>query len=210
MIERVAYFAKSEEVDDFFGFEIVDSLLYKANYNITPGLKVPVLLPGNKEEDMMFDAIPWGKLQGEGNEKLTIEKEAVELNLKAGHAVACLILISGFFIWKNSKEKGYPFLVRMLNQPFMAVAGLFYEKDNYVQIVTTESNPLIQPMSEKMPLILNKTLSLKWIHNQSETGTLIHEATHLFLLTDLSVMRVSKKINNPKNNGPDLIQPIPK
>jgi len=44
----------------------------------------------------------------------------------------------------------------------------------------------------------------------SSTAEVISKARKLFLFTDLSIMRVSKKVNNPNNNDEKLIQPIPK
>ncbi len=65
-------------------------------------------------------------------------------------------------------------------------------------------------MTPYMPLMLDRSTALQWLDPGIETGDLLEAADNLFMLTDLSVLRVSKKVNDPKNNSAEIIQPIPK
>jgi putative SOS response-associated peptidase YedK len=210
MIERAAFFAQKQEVEEYFGFNTDREQLFEPHYNISPGRMVPVLLEGEGKDRYNFTRLQWGTESGNGNERVAIDKENVQKMLQQDRAVRCVLPLSGFYLWKDADKKGSPFFVRMLNEPVMAIAGLYHQQGDYVVMVTTGSNPLIQPMSEKMPLILNQNYTAKWIDKIQKTDELISEASNLFLLTDLSVLRVSKKVNDPENNGPKLIQPIPK
>jgi putative SOS response-associated peptidase YedK len=210
MIERAAFFAQKQEVEDYFVFKSDSGELFEPDYNIPAGGMVPVIISGDREEGYIFKNLQWGNTAGNKLERISIEKENVQKVLNENTVVRCIIPLSGFYIWKNGDKKGSPFFVRMLNEPLMAVAGIYYQNEGYVLIVTTDSNPLIQPMSEKMPFILNRYYAAKWIDNKQNTDTLIKEGSGLYLLTDLSVMRVSKKVNDTSNNSQKLIQPIPK
>jgi len=211
MIKRIAFFAEKQEIENYFDFTTRKENLFESHYNISPGHYIPVVKGSNSSREI--SRIRWGEeANGPEGNKNTIESEkaAGELNKKG--VSRCLIPLSGFFVWKESREKEHPFFVRMLNKPFMPVAGLCYEvnKTSFTKIVTTESNALIQPMSSEMPLMLDKELAGKWLNKEESTEEIMKDASSLFLLTDLSVVRVSKKVNNPSNNKPELIQPIPK
>lgn len=211
MIKRIAFFADKTDIEEYFGLTTRKENLFEAHYNITPGHYIPVVMSKNGELDI--SRVRWGQeTNGEGAGRNTVNSESVVSELLQKGVSRCLIPLSGFFVWKETREKEHPFFVRMLNKPFMSVAGLRYaDGDNsYVKIVTTESNALIQPMSPLMPLLFDKELTGKWLDKEVSAQNIIEEAASLFLLTDLSVLRVSKDVNDPTNNNPELIQPIPK
>lgn len=211
MIKRIAFFADKTDIEEYFGFSTRKENLFEAHYNITPGHHIPVVISKNNNLDII--RIRWGQEDsGDGSERNTVKSESVVNELLKKGVSRCLIPLSGFFVWKETREKEHPFFVRMLNKPFMSVAGLRYKdsKNSYVKIVTTESNALIQPMSPSMPLLFDEELTRKWLDKDVPANTIVEEASSLFLLTDLSVLRVSKDVNDPINNNPDLIQPIPK
>jgi putative SOS response-associated peptidase YedK len=52
--------------------------------------------------------------------------------------------------------------------------------------------------------------ALQWFEPEVDIDELLKQSKNQFNLTDLSVLKVSKKVNDPTNNSPDLIQPIPK
>ncbi|MCH8549334.1 MAG: hypothetical protein LAT80_10695, partial [Balneolaceae bacterium] len=80
----------------------------------------------------------------------------------------------------------------------------------HFKMITAESNVLIQPMTETMPLLLDSDLSGTWLDEATSVKDVLREGIPQFLLTELSVLRVTKKVNDPKNDDPSLIQPIPK
>ncbi len=210
MIERVAFFGQKAETEEYFGFKTAMEQIFDPHFNISPGQLIPVLLAEEEKQHYTFTKARWGSEPENEKVSLSVGKKDVRKNLQNKSAVRCILPLSGFYIWNNNDKKGSPFFVRMLNHPVMAVAGLYYQKEDYVVMVATDSNPLIHPMSEKMPLILDEKYSLKWIDKTFKTDDIIDEISNLFLLTDFSVLRVSKKVNDPNNNDPELIQPIPK
>lgn len=207
MAKRVAFFAGKESVENFFNIESNRDNIFQPHYNLSPGQHIPIVF--RKDGELTIERVRWG---GEAAQDTTVRaKEAVD-DLSSTGMIKCVVPLSGFYVWKDDKEKGSPFFVRMLNEPLMAVAGLFDEKNGFFKMVTQPSNVLINPMSETMPLLLDQNLSGKWLDDKSESDVseLIDEAKSLFLLTDLSVLRVSEKVNDPSNNNEKLVQPIPK
>jgi putative SOS response-associated peptidase YedK len=206
MAKRIAFFATKEEIENYYSLSTNRENLFEPHYNLSPGQHIPVITRENG--DAGINRVRWGD---ESNNTAVITTDAVQDEIKKRGVLRCIIPMSGFFVWKDDLEKDHPFFVRMLNGPVMSCAGLMYGKNgDHIKIVSTKSNVLVQPMSPTMPLLLDRDLSFLWLNSDHAPEEVISKAAKLFLFTDLSVMRVSKKVNDPKNNDANLIQPIPK
>ncbi len=210
MINRVAFFADKEDVEAYYGFNTRKESVFVPSYNISPGNQLIVIVLNTESKQKEIKHIRWGTPNNGEPSGLTIEKEELGEHLKSRDIQRCVVPLSGFFIWKESDTKNQPFFVRMLNDDVMSVAGLYDGGSNTVSLITTASNSLIEPMSEQMPLVLNRALSASWIDSKTDPDEMVKQAEKLYLLTDFSVLKVSKKVNDPKNNQSNLIQPIPK
>jgi putative SOS response-associated peptidase YedK len=211
MAERLAFFATKNEIESYFNIETKKVSLFEPNYNISPGVQIPAVLSAEKGDTSEITRIRWGAASEKNDKQTTIQKEELLNKNKNSDIERCVLPISGFYVWKHKQKDEHPFFVRMLNSPVMAVAGLIHkEKNEFVTIVTTESNPLIQPMSEQMPLMFDTTTAGRWLDTSEKTSDVLESASKLYVLTDLSVLRVSRKVNDISNNDPKLIQPIPK
>lgn len=209
MAKRVAFFAGKEEVENYYNIQTKKESLFEPHYNLSPGHQLPVITLVNGEPQI--ERKRWGKSGAAGAEETTIEKENLLDRLKENNTTRCILPLSGFYIWKDDKEKNNPFFVRLLNEAVASAAGIYISgEDEYVSIVTTESNALVQPMSTRMPLLLDQPTALQWLEKAIDIKELLSQTENIFMLTDLSVLRVSKKVNDPSNNNPELIQPIPK
>lgn len=204
MVKRVALFAPKVEIENYFEISTRRENLFEPHYNISPGQHIPLVI--FEDDEKIISRSRWG---AGGDTTISAEKAKKELNKK--EAIRCVLPLSGFYLWKEQQEQDHPFFVRMLNNPVMAVAGIYYKvADPYFKIVMTESNPLIYPMSKTMPLLLDQNLAGNWLDYSLPADEILNEAGDLFLLTDISVMRVDKKVNDPTQNDPSLVQPIPK
>lgn len=209
MVNRAAFFADKQDVEAYFKIESERENLFQPHYNISIGHSIPVITGEGKKTEV--HRLRWGEQHQKGSSAEAVLVDDVPEELAGKKVSRCVVPLSGFYIWKDKRENDHPFFVRMIEQSLMAVAGLLYEEnESYFRIIETDSNALIHPMSEKMPLMLNQKLALDWLNNENETGTLLKEAQNLFLLTDISVVRVQKKVNDPSINEPSLVQPIPK
>ncbi len=205
MIKRIAFFANRDEVEEFFSLNGQSDTIFEPHYNISRGQHIPVISVDDSGRDIQ--RLRWGKSFSDQSSELTNEKMLEKAES------SCVIPISGFFIWKEGREKEHPFFVRMMNSSVMSVAGLTFKDKGteYCDFLKRDSNTLIQPISPNMPLLLNKELTEKWLDGDVPKSEVIREAESLFLITDITVHRVSKKVNDPAaENIKTLIQPIPK
>jgi putative SOS response-associated peptidase YedK len=204
MANRLVFFLSEEEIEAFYGVISGNKNLYEPHYNISPGYHMTVIT--DSESGIEMKRLRWGS---EKSRSTIIHVDEASEELKVKNLTPCVVPLSGFYVWKDNVEKGFPFFVRMMDGPVMSVAGLI-DKDESFRIITTKSNVLVQPMTETMPMLLDRALSFSWLDKGTNSVEILKTASKRFLLTDLSVMRVNKKVNDPKNNDVKLIQPIPK
>lgn len=210
MIHRVAIFAGETDIPEEYRKEPETENFFEPDYNLPVGGDLRLIVSGKKSNEHQLKTARWGKSRKLPDPSAILEREKFWETVKNKRTKPCVILLSGFYIWKTNREKEHPFFVRMLNNPVMPVAGVLLDESAYASMILVDSNPLIHPMSEKMPLILNGELMKEWLNRKEKHGTFVQEYKDPFLLTDFSVLRVSKKVNDLKNNDESLIQPIPK
>lgn len=204
MTKRIAFFANRNEVEEFYSLNGEGDAIFEPHYNISRGQHIPVIPSGESERDIQ--RMRWGKSFSDESEEMQNDEMVKNASSR------CIVPISGFYIWKEGREKDHPFFVRMMNNSLMSVAGMIFKENGieYCDFLQRDSNTLIQPMSPKMPLLLNKKLTENWLDERFPAKEIIEEAQSLFLITDITVHRVSKKVNDPSENSKTLIQPIPK
>jgi putative SOS response-associated peptidase YedK len=202
MPKRVAFFSDIAEIERFFNMNLNGQKIREPHHNLPPGSDLPVFLRRNNE--LSLESHQWGS----DPESATLTAEQANEALSKTNSQLCIALISGFYIWKEGKENDHPFFVRMLNSPVMAVASIL--DGTSFRMILTESNALVQPMTPNMPMLLDRELAAEWVSPEPDAAALMDKAKNHFLLTDLSVVRVSKKVNDLSNNHASLIQPIPK
>lgn len=139
----------------------------------------------------------------------------------------CIIPMDGFYEWKpgdpdgpltkGGKPRKQPMYIRRLDGEPLAVAGLWSawrdpaDTDgpwlHSATIVTTSANETMEPIHDRMPVILPRSAWDTWLdpgNNDLETlsGLLLPAANDL-----LTTQPASLDVNNVRNNRPDLLTP---
>ncbi|MGF1669732.1 MAG: SOS response-associated peptidase [Balneolaceae bacterium] len=218
MIDRVAFFASKENFEDYFNLFIEKEAIFDPHYNLAPSHEIPILLNEENGEKIKILRARWGfnNSNNGDNSLFNIRIDKALKKLQSQHVQPCIVPVSGYYIWKDNDKKKQPFFVRMLNESVMAIAGLAIKSSHnnsgkwFCSIIITDANALIHPITESMPLIFTSALATTWLTKPDERSSVLLQADKLFLLTEMTVHRVSKKVTDIKNNSPKLIQPIPK
>lgn len=209
MANRYAFFIDKESIEDYFGFTSSKDSFFANHFNLAPGYRLPVIR--RESGNSSLTQIQLGPDKDSASAAAISEDKASGILRKDSSAEPVILPLSGFYIWKGDDEKGQPFFVRMLNSSIMPVAALLNRKnDPYVQVINVPANTLIQPMTDEMPLFLNREYSEKWLNYPEDAESFFKESRGLFTITDLSVLKVSEKVNDLTENDPSLIQPEPK
>lgn len=212
MSNRIAFFSDGSDIVEYFDLKKSGDVIFESHYNIARGHHIPVITWGDEKFDINRQR--WGK-DFEKNAESPKVLSGSEIKDQENSAEArAIIPISGFYIWKRDKKNDHPFFVRKIDNAPLYVAG-FTNKDEkndfiYTEMLMMKSNTLIQPITDEMPLILKRDHAKQWLKGDLDADNIHKKATSEFLITELTVHRVSKDLNDLSKNDASLIQPIPK
>jgi putative SOS response-associated peptidase YedK len=124
----------------------------------------------------------------------------------------CLVPADGFYEWVHTGKK-QPYRFVMADESPFAMAGLWDEWTNVpgknvmsFAIITTSPNKLMEPVHNRMPVILTKENYTDWLKSDDENELL--EMLKPFPESKMKVYKVSEKVNSVRSEGPELIKPL--
>ncbi|MDR9416289.1 MAG: SOS response-associated peptidase family protein [Gracilimonas sp.] len=217
-MKRYVLEADKFEINEAFGVKSESEIMYEPNFNVIPGSTMPIIIREGDERDIVKSV--WGlKFKDSEHEITELKHEEISANDHVYQLLnnsACIIPISGFYKWKESVKDPLPFYLRIITHDVTGVAGVFNTYKNNkgrtihtFAILSMPANPLVEPLDDRMPVILDQKDFGRWLHNGAadmvKSG---FSGNHL--LPDMTVFRVPELVNDPSNNTKELIQPIPK
>ena len=216
MCGRFAFYSPKEAVEQLFGVEVPG--LLEPHYNIAPSQHVAAIRnseKGAREFVMLrWGLVPsWAKELAIGNHMINARAES--LADKPAFRVAyrrrrCAVLASGFYEWRAISSGKTPYFISAADGQPIAFAGLWerWEKTAHpiesCTIITTGANPGLRPLHDRMPVILGIEELGSWLDAgtaEAELRAMLHSAPEGLL----NFREVSRAVNNPKNDGPELI-----
>ena len=92
----------------------------------------------------------------------------------------CLVLVDGFYEWREVSGKKYPYYIRLADKKAFALAGIWdrwvnkatEEVRNTFSIITTRANALLEKIhniKKRMPVVLRRADERRWIREGLET-----------------------------------------
>ena len=86
----------------------------------------------------------------------------------------CVIPAKGFWEWNKSKEK---FSFERTDSQVMFMAGCYdcFDGQERFVILTTEANPSVKPVHDRMPLILERSELEDWVTDDNAVEYFIHK-----------------------------------
>jgi putative SOS response-associated peptidase YedK len=193
-------------------------------YNIAPTQKVAVVRPAEgaaRELTLMhWGLIPsWSKDPKMGARLINARGETVADKPSFRSAFKrrrCLIPADGFYEWAqtdgNTKQ---PLLIGLKNGSPFAFAGLWEHWEGEGRpvesctIITTHANELLRPIHDRMPVILPEERYDAWLDSDNDGRERLQEFLVPFPADELAFVAVSTAVNNPRNDSPDCVKPLP-
>jgi putative SOS response-associated peptidase YedK len=220
MCGRFVLFSSFEVIAQVFGLGAAGALP-AASYNVSPGRDVAMVLNdggGNRLASCIWGFVPpWGKDLKEGHKMINARAETIAEKPSFREAFSshrCLIVADGFYEWKSVQGKKLPVYVRLRSGRPFGMVGLYNPwtspEGNRVctcTIITTEANDLLRPFHDRMPVIAQAELMDLWLDPS------VREKEKLLPLLkprpeqDLELYEVSLRVNSPKNDSPENIEP---
>lgn len=215
MCGRTSLFIPQTELEDRFDATVVADGGYGPRYNIAPGADLEVV---TNESPGAIDRYHWGLVPFWADEVddgyINARAETADEKRAFGDAWAerpCLVLSSGFYEWKEvgagPKE---PYRIYRQDDPAFAMAGLWEETTvdegtvRSVTILTTEPSDVVEPIHDRMPVVLPREAESAWLEAGPEARA---DLCRPYPGDDLEAYPISRAVNDPGNDDPRVIEP---
>jgi putative SOS response-associated peptidase YedK len=126
----------------------------------------------------------------------------------------CLVLTNGFYEWDKRAGTKQPYAIARARDDFMVMAGLWEDwtppEDKRIRtatIITCDANDLIRPLHDRMPAILGEADWPKWLGEVEADEPELKAMLKPYPSAKMALWPVDKRVNNWRNDSPDLIRP---
>ena len=223
MCGRYTLATDAQALVDLFEIEhlLFDPSQYRPHYNIAPSQAVPIVRWTQSGRELVLAR--WGLVPHWSREAQTkystINARAETVADKPTYRTAfkhkrCLIPTTGFYEWKREGSAKVPYHIRMPGSEVFAFAGLWdrWERDgegfDSCSIIVTAANPDIQPIHDRMPVIVNPAQYNSWL-NPGHFNRPQLESLLVPFAGQLETFPVSRRVNSPGNDDASLIETVP-
>jgi putative SOS response-associated peptidase YedK len=223
MCGRFVLFSSLEEIREAFAVQQVRYQL-EPSYNVAPTQSVAVVVQRegvNTLERMRWGLIPaWAKDPAIGSRMINARAETVGEKPSFKRPLKdrrCLVVANGFYEWQKTGQAKIPMFIRLKSgQPF-GFAGLYDvwtspegEAVASCTIITTSANDLMQPIHDRMPVILPRSQESTWLNPAIQSAADVLPLLVPYSAAEMEAYAVSRLVNSPENNSPDLVRPVGK
>ncbi len=191
------------------------------SYNIAPTQEILTVVQRDGQnvlEGMRWGLIPsWaqdpqiGARMINARAESVAEKPSFKRPLKSQR---CLIVADGFYEWRQTGSQKVPMFIRLKSKHPFGFAGLYdrwkSEEGTWITsctILTTTANELMQPIHQRMPVILPKKDYKKWLDPSNQDLDDLVSLLKPFEANKMVAYQVSPLVNSPRNNSPECIEP---
>jgi putative SOS response-associated peptidase YedK len=202
-------------------FEEAPRFAYRQSWNIPPETGIVTLL--GDHERFTLSIARWGLIPHWATSlpkvrPINARADSIAVKPYFRHMMNhrhCLVPASGFYEWKKTDDgmTREPWYFRRRDGEPMAMAGLWDEWQEpgstappvlSCSIITTAANRLMQPVHDRMPVILEPGDWRHWLESGKSGALELMKAPGEDVL---EMYPVSHVVNSPRNNGPECIMP---
>lgn len=227
MCGRYVSTAPAGEIAHYFDAAPHRDVAIEPNWNVAPTDPVLVVLDddgGRRVDVHRWGLVPgWAKDPSVGSRMINARAETVAERSAFKRAFdrrRCLIPADGFYEWEKlpGQKTKQPWFVHRCDGEPMAFAGLWeqwrgtgpdgIECLRSATILTTRANQTMEPIHDRMPVILPRSAWGRWLDRDNrDTASLA--ALLVPAPEDMLALRaVGAAVGNVANDGPGLIEPI--
>jgi putative SOS response-associated peptidase YedK len=208
----------------WFGVDIDAMPRFAPSYNVAPQSLQPVVRVNRDSGSREFALLRWGLVPFWAKDAKfsysTINARAEEAATKPAYREAlkkrrCLVPADAFYEWQRiDKKTKRPYAIALSSGEPCAFAGLWErwqpkegEPLETFTILTTDPNELLEPIHNRMPVILASGDYPRWL----DAGDPARPPVDLLRPYPAEKMRlwpVSERVGNARNNDPQLLEQI--
>jgi putative SOS response-associated peptidase YedK len=203
-------------------FEITNRLdSLTARYNIAPGQMVPVIIANSPRHIvlMRWGLIPhWAKDEKTAYKMINARVETLTQRPAFRGLLShqrCLVPACGYYEWQGEGRDKTPYYIHPQEDQYLAFAGLYDTwttpdgEDLYTfTIITTEADPFMAKLHNRMPVILARALEAAWLDPQVTQAQDVLDVLSRSTGLELDMYPVSRMVNRPSVDSEVLLQRV--
>ena len=127
----------------------------------------------------------------------------------------CLIPVDGIFEWKKIGRARQPYLFRLRTRKPFALGALWERCETdpagpleTCVILTTNANPLVAPLHDRMPVIIDQEHYAAWLDASAESFDALKSLLLPHPAELMDAIAVNKRVNDVKNNDAECVAPV--
>ncbi|MEG4572558.1 SOS response-associated peptidase [Microcoleus sp. N3A4] len=222
MCGRYTLNTSAKIIAEFFKLSAVPDI--QPRYNIAPTQSVATVKVEPEKMQRQFQFMRWGLIPSWakdmkiGSHTINARSETVAEKPAFRSAIKhrrCLIVADGFYEWLPQGKKKQPYYFQMANSEPFAFAGLWEnwespEGENIVScsIITTAANSTVQPVHDRMPVILSDSDWQQWLDPSVKNAQEVLPLLKPYASEAMKAKAVSAIVNSPIKDSPECIQAI--
>jgi putative SOS response-associated peptidase YedK len=223
--EMCGRYVLAGEPDDYVEYFSVDRVVTEAiasSYNVAPTDLVYAIAEWDGER--LLGTMRWGFVPfwEENRSAIQINARAESVATKpmfrdALRRKRCIIPADGFYEWEPRERGRTPHWIGRADGFPMAFAGIyasFREPDTgrlvrTCAIITTRATGVVSPIHDRMPVSLDPESWDTWLDRDITEPDQIESLLRNIDPDEIVEHAVSKAVNNVRNNGRELTEPVP-
>jgi putative SOS response-associated peptidase YedK len=221
MCGRFNLFADAESVQA--AFELAETPRLYPRYNIAPTQPVAAIRwdSGRNRRELTYlhwGLIPsWSKDTKWASRLINARSETAHEKPSFRSAFRrrrCLVPATGFYEWQRTADGKQPFVIGVGENELFAIAGLWEHwmgpdgsEIESCTLLTTEPNALLEPIHNRMPVILPRDEYELWLDPNAPLPA-VHAVLRPYSAQQMRAYPISKRVNRPSNDDASLIEPI--
>jgi len=173
---------------------------------------------GRELVEMRWGLIPsWAKDESIGSRLINARAETLvdKPSFRAAfRRHRCLVAADGFYEWQRRGSAKQPYWIHFRDRRVFAFAALWERwRDPYgddvesCTLITTSANALMQPIHERMPVVLAPEHYDRWLDPSNQDPLALAPLLAPHPTPAMEATAVSTHVNNPRNDDPRCIQP---
>ncbi len=221
MCGRYGLFHEASEIAAAFGADLTRlDPPWTPRYNVAPSQGAPVIVPRDGEGRVALIA-RWGLIPRWVRDPSEFRATLINARAETAHAKPsfrdafkksrCLVPASGFYEWSPGPDGGpkRPWFVRRRDGGPLALAGLLSRRDDgdTFAVLTTRPNALLAKIHDRQPVIVPDGLHDAWFDPERRDAAALSDLLEPIDPEALEAVPVGTRVNAPRNDGPDLIEP---
>ena len=157
---------------------------YETSYNVVPSKLIPVKTKSYAKLMKWSYAPPWKKDMN----LINCRSETMNEKPSFKNTERCVFVLNGWYEWKRENNEKQPYYFSSKGIFFMA--GL--KNNNGCCIVTKEANTKLSFIHKRQPILLKEKEISNWLMGENFFDSELDN--------EIKITKISKKVNNPKNN----------